>query len=128
MRTFIPFLLCCLLSYQCFSQSSANTDSGKTTSALPPKAKENTINPVQPELNLYPNPAKNKVTLQVKNFNPGMVGVKVLDTKGKLVREDSRLLTNGTEDIVMFLMLKEGIYFIVVSENGKVARKKLVVI
>ncbi|MEO6730000.1 MAG: T9SS type A sorting domain-containing protein [Ferruginibacter sp.] len=128
MRTFIPVFLCCFFSCQCFSQSSANTDSGKTTPAIPPKAKGNIVEAVQPELNLYPNPAKNKVTLQVKNFSPGMVVVKVLDTKGKLVREDNRLLTNGTEDIVMFLMLKEGIYFILVSANGNVARKKLVVI
>ena len=57
-----------------------------------------------------------------------MAIVKVLDIKGKLIREDNRLLINGTEEIVMFLMLKAGIYFILVSEPGKIARKKLVLL
>lgn len=118
-------LLCCILSGYCFSQ---RPDSIQTAPAKDYTAKENSQNNIQPELTLYPNPAKNKVTLQVKHFNPGMVSVKVLDTKGKLVREDNRLLTNGTEDIVMFLMLKAGIYFILVHEQGKIARKKLVIL
>jgi len=79
------------------------------------------------DLSLYPNPAKNKVTLQVKNFDAGMVMVKIIDTHGKIVREERRLLTNGTEDIIVFLILKAGIYFIMVSEPGKIARKKLVI-
>jgi hypothetical protein len=57
-----------------------------------------------------------------------MATVRILDIKGKLLREDNRLLTNGTEDIIMFLMLKAGIYFILVSEPGKLVRKKLVIL
>jgi len=120
------FACCCMLSYCCFSQSVAPADSSSQTPATKVKPIEKTIAGPKPDIAIYPNPAKNKVTVQVKNFAPGMAVVKVLDTKGKLVREDSRLLTNGTEDIVMFLMLKAGIYFILVAEPGKVARKKLV--
>ena len=79
-------------------------------------------------LNIYPNPAKNKVTLEVKGFEAGTASVRIMDSKGKLLRDDSRLLTNGSEDIIMFLMLQPGIYFIIVSEKGKVARKKLVIL
>ena len=127
MRKIISFLCCCIISGYCFSQSQSNKDSSEATPGTN-KAKENTQNKIQPELSIYPNPAKNKITIQVKHFDPGMVSVKVLDTKGKLVREDNRLLTNGTEDIIMFLMLKAGIYFILVSEPGKIARKKLVMV
>ncbi|MBC7888778.1 MAG: T9SS type A sorting domain-containing protein [Ferruginibacter sp.] len=127
MRKIISFLSCCLISGHCFTQSATYKDSSKITTVLTHKAKENTPNNLKPELTIYPNPAKNKITIQVKNFHPGMAAVKVLDVKGKLVREDNRLLTNGTEDIIMFLMLKAGIYFILVSEPGKEARKKLVV-
>ena len=56
-----------------------------------------------------------------------MVSVKILDAKGKMMREDNRLLTNGSEDVVMFLSLKAGIYFILVSDTGKSARRKLLV-
>ena len=80
------------------------------------------------QLNIYPNPAKNKVTLEVKGFEAGTASVRIMDSKGKLLRDDSRLLTNGNEDIIMFLMLQPGIYFIIVSEKGKVARKKLVIL
>ena len=65
--------------------------------------------------------------MQVKNFSPGMVSVKILDAKGKIMREDNRLLTNGSEDVVMFLSLKAGIYIILVSDQGKSARRKLLV-
>lgn len=126
MRKIISFLFCCIISGYCFPQLQTNKDSSKTTPELTFKAKENPPNNLKPELSIYPNPAKNKITIQVKHFDPGMAIVKVLDIKGKLVREDNRLLTNGTEDIIMFLMLKAGIYFILVTEPGKVARKKLV--
>ena len=79
-------------------------------------------------MNIFPNPAKNKITLQVKNFDPGIATVKVLNIKGELVRADNRLLTNGNEDIVMFLMIKPGVYFIQVSELGKITRKKIVIL
>jgi hypothetical protein len=79
-------------------------------------------------LKVYPNPAKNKIAIAVKGFEPGMVIVKIIDTKGKIWREDNRLLTDGNEEIPMFLQLKPGIYFISVSENRKISRKKLIIL
>ncbi len=128
MRKIILFLFCCIISGHCFSQSTTNIGSNEATPGITYKAKEIIPNGIKPDLSIYPNPAKNKITLQVKNFEPGMAIVKVLDIKGKLIREDNRLLINGTEEIVMFLMLKAGIYFILVSEPGKIARKKLVLL
>lgn len=123
MLKIILFTLSSAISVFCYAQPLVNIDSTKTATGLSLKAKPaNTTT----DLIVYPNPAKNRVTLQVKNFDPGMATVKVLDVKGKLVREDSRLLTNGTEEIIMFLMLKAGIYFIIITEPGKVVRKKLV--
>ena len=87
------------------------------------KLKENNF---KPAFSIYPNPVKNKVILQVKNFNAGLVFVKMLDFKGKMIREDHRLLSNGSEDIIMFLMLHSGIYFIELSQPGKAIRKKIV--
>ncbi len=79
-------------------------------------------------LKIYPNPAKNKISLSVTGFEPGMAIVKITDTKGKVWREDNRLLTNGTEEIAMFLLLQPGIYFISVSEKNKVVKKKLIIL
>ena len=126
MQKVLSTLLCCFVSAICFAQPIANDDSIKASTGNS-KSKDIPIT-AKPAINIYPNPAKNKVTLQVSHFDPGMATVRILDIKGKLVREESRLLTNGTEDIVMFLMLKAGIYFILVSEPGKLIRKKLVIL
>ncbi len=129
MQKLVCALTCCFLTAQSFSQAVSSTDdstlstlvSEKLPGATAAKASAST-------LNIYPNPAKNKVTLQVAGFDPGIATVKILDIKGKLVRQESRLLTNGSEEIIMFLMMQPGIYFIMVSEKGKMARKKLVII
>ena len=82
---------------------------------------------IKTSLKVYPNPARNKITLDVAGFDAGIVTVKITDTKGKIWREDNRLLTNGNEEIVMFLMLPSGIYFISINEKAKIIKKKLIV-
>ena len=79
-------------------------------------------------LKVYPNPAKNKITLDVAGFDAGLVTVKITDTKGKIWREDNRLLTNVTDEIVMFLTLPPGIYSISLNEKAKIVKKKLIVL
>ena len=126
MKKIISFLLCCTVASYSFAQPSIDNDSNKLSPVTTVVPKNNSN--LSPSLSIYPNPAKNKITLQVKNFAPGMATVKVLNIKGQMVREDTRLLTNGNEDIVMFLMLKAGIYFLQVSESGKITRKKLIIL
>ena len=128
MLKLILLLFFSTVATQCFCQTASLTDS--TNSGNNQSVQLNKISPPikKPEIAIYPNPAKNKITLQVKQFDPGMATVQVLDLRGKMVKEDSRLLTNGTEDIVMFLMLKAGIYFIQVVEGTKVVRKKIVLL
>ena len=87
----------------------------------------NKIEDIKTSLKVYPNPAKNKITLDVSGFDAGLVTVKIIDTKGKIWREDHRLLTNGTEEIIMFLMLPAGVYFISLNEKAKIIKKKLIV-
>ena len=121
-------LFCSFIFGNVFSQTATDTSLAKTLSDNVYNEKDASANIIKPDISIYPNPAKNKVTVQVKQFDPGMVAVKLMDIKGKIIRQDNRLLTEGTEDIVMFLMLRAGIYFIQVSGNGKVARKKLVIL
>src|SRR6187455_1361381 len=125
MRNFVLSGCCSLLCLCCIAQPSNSEDSIKGPTASIKKAKDDPA--ITPVLNIFPNPATNKITMQVKNFSPGMVSVKILDAKGKIMREDNRLLTNGSEDVVMFLSLKAGIYIILVSDQGKSARRKLLV-
>src|SRR6478609_1524487 len=111
MRSLALLLFCCAIYNESFSQSPTGYDSIKPTLTVNSQAEKDSKRKSQAELTIFPNPAKNKITVQVKNFKPGMVSVKVIDLKGKVVKEDIRLLTNGSEDIIMFLMLKAGIYF-----------------
>lgn len=120
----ITIICICVIAFNGYAQLPTNIDSIKANT----HQRYSSTNNIKPDLNIYPNPAKNKVTLQVKQFKPGMAAVRLMDIKGKIIKDDNRLLTNGTEDIVMFLMLKEGIYFIQVSQAGKVVRKKLAIL
>ena len=124
MLKYIIILLACLICKHGITQI-VEKDSNSMKPILVEKLKENNF---KPTFSIYPNPVKNKVVLQVKNFIAGLVFVKMLDLKGKMIREDHRLLSNGSEDIIMFLMLQPGIYFIELSQPGKAIRKKIVLL
>jgi Secretion system C-terminal sorting domain len=76
---------------------------------------------------LFPNPAKNKIELEVKGFEAGMVQLQIINVSGKLVRNDSRLLFSGNENIVVMFSLTPGIYFITLKQKDKLVKKKMVV-
>jgi hypothetical protein len=118
---------CCVLTACCLAQSPHVADSilNKDTVNIVPDKKVIAEN--ERSVNIYPNPAKNKISLQVQGFDPGIIQVKITDTKGKLCRLDNRLLTNGREEIAMFLSLIPGIYFVSLNQQNKVIKKKLVI-
>jgi hypothetical protein len=76
---------------------------------------------------LYPNPAKNKVELGVAGFEPGLVQVQIFNVSGKAVRNDSRLLFSGNENMVVMFSLTPGIYFVVLKQKDKLVKKKMIV-
>jgi len=119
----------CFISFFCFSQSDTSKDILVKPISIQHLTKDSSLSDEEKtSLKVYPNPAKNKISLAVTGFEPGIVIVKIIDTKGKVWREDNRLLTDGTEEIPMFLQLKPGIYFISVSEKRKISRKKIIIL
>lgn len=76
---------------------------------------------------IYPNPATNKVEVLVNGFQPGILELKVIDRNGMVYRDDKRLLVRGNEVIVLMFFLPPGIYFILLKQNQKSIKKKLVV-
>ncbi len=76
---------------------------------------------------IYPNPATNKVEVLVNGFQPGILELKVIDRNGMVYRDDKRLLVNGNEVIVLMFMLPPDIYFILLKQNQRSIKKKLVV-
>lgn len=121
-------VFCSFFMLESFAQLDTTGDSGSLFETSNRLESKTTKEAVKATLKIYPNPAKNRITLEVNGFEAGLAMVKITDAKGKIWREDNRLLANGTEDIAMFLMLPPGIYFISISEKTKVIKKKLVVI
>lgn len=82
----------------------------------------------KPTAKLYPNPAKNKVVLQLNGFKSGMAQLQIINDKGSVVRKEDRLLVNGNEEVVMFFSLRAGIYFIKTIQGVIEIKKRLVVL
>jgi Secretion system C-terminal sorting domain len=112
----------CLLSVHCFSQTDSNSIAFNNTTT------DATVKTAKADAVVYPNPARNKVSLQVTGFDPGMVSIRIIDISGAVLKEESRLLITGDdEEIVLFFFLPAGIYFITMQEQDKWVRKKLIV-
>jgi type IX secretion system substrate protein len=122
MKKPILFLISCLLTAHGFAQSDSNTV------AMVSQTDDVSVKMAKPDALLYPNPCRNKVSLQVTAFEPGMVAIRIMDISGNVLKEESRLLINGDdEEIVLFFFLPAGIYFVTMQEKQLVVRKKLVV-
>ena len=78
-------LMSCFSSFFCFSQSDINKDTSVKPIAIRRLTKDSSLSTDEKtSLKVYPNPAKNKISIAVIGFEPGMVVVKIMDTKGKV--------------------------------------------
>ena len=80
-----------------------------------------------PFVRLFPNPAKNKVELEIKGYEPGFIQLQFFDTHGKKLRNDKRILYSGNELMVVMFSLPPGIYFVLVKQKDRIERRKLLV-
>lgn len=115
-----------------FAQKPAGStmpDSVKQIAGADVQSKKNDSVPliIKPSVRLYPNPAVNRVEIEIKGFEPGFVQVLITDNSNQPAREEKRLVLGGTEIIVLMFSLKPGIYFLVVKQDKKQARSKLVI-
>ncbi|WP_081990170.1 T9SS type A sorting domain-containing protein [Psychroserpens sp. Hel_I_66] len=75
--------------------------------------------------NLYPNPAKDKVTIRLNTNNFGNLTVNITDLQGKLILEQQISEENNMElDIAA---LQSGLYFVKLNNNNKSFVKKLII-
>jgi hypothetical protein len=85
-----------------------------------------------PTLNIYPNPVYSRsINLRIEGgaFNGAVVGVKVLDQLGRLVRKSEERIIEGVVASVDLHGLKSGSYFIVLTQgSGFSLTKRLVVV
>ena len=102
-------------------------DSVKKIEAVSGKRVKNDTLPGRPFIKLFPNPARNKVEIEVNGFDPGFVVVQIADQNGYPLKEDKRQIFVGHEIIVLMFSIKPGIYYLAVKQNKKLARTKLLV-
>lgn len=125
----LSFTFCGICS--CFSQGTVNAaDSVKRiensfTNTLP--LKKDSIEKEKPSFRLYPNPTRNKAEIEVKGFDPGYVKIQLMNTGGKLLREEKRLVLSGNETIIFMFSEKPGLYFLFVKQEKIILKNKLVI-
>lgn len=113
-----------------FAQNPAGTDSFQQEGMVTHIQKaghDSVVVKESPAVKLYPNPAKNKVELELNGFVPGTVQLQIISAAGKIVRDDQRLLFSGNENMVVMFSLTPGIYFILLRQKTTLIKKKLVV-
>ena len=80
-----------------------------------------------PSIRLYPNPAKNKIEIDIRGFNAGYVQVMLMDKSGNIVRDEKRLMFNGNETIAFMFSEKPGLYFVLLKQGQIKVRSKLII-
>ena len=75
----------------------------------------------------YPNPAKNKVEIEIKGFEPGYVKVQMLSGAGKIIREEKRLILSGNEIIIFMFSEIPGLYYLVLKQGLQMLKNKLII-
>lgn len=94
---------------------------------MQPNSKQSAAVKEKPSIHLYPNPAKNKVEIDIKGFDPGYVKIQLVDNKGEVVRADNRLVLSGSEVIVLMFSEKPGLYFLWLKQGEKILKSKLII-
>jgi hypothetical protein len=78
-------------------------------------------------MRIYPNPAKNKIEIEIRGFEPGYVQVMLTDVQGKTVRDEKRLVINGNEMIVFMFSEKPGLYVVMLKQGAIKLKSKLLI-
>lgn len=81
----------------------------------------------KPSIRLFPNPAKNKVEIEIKGFDPGYVSVQLIDRHGNMVRTEKRLVFDGNEIIVFMFSEKPGLYFLLLKQGEKKVQRSILI-
>ncbi len=78
-------------------------------------------------MRFFPNPAKHKISIEIKNFDVGNVQVQLLDNSGNILLNDKRLVLSGDEVIVFMFSQKPGLYLLLVRQHATVLKSQIVI-
>ena len=76
---------------------------------------------------LYPNPAINKVEIEIKGFQPGYVKIQMMSSNGKMIREEKRLVFARNEKIIFIFSETRGLYYLLLKQGAQTVKTKLII-
>jgi hypothetical protein len=76
------------------------------------------------EWSLYPNPAKNTITIDLNNFNQDKVSIEISNSQGQIIRHIEDNHSSRSLDISN---CSKGLFFVKIAFNNTVSIKKLVI-
>jgi hypothetical protein len=124
---FFTFLeICCCLAQSAITIDTVNGKKDAVLNTGPLKTDSLTAKG-KPFVRLYPNPAKNKVEIEIKGFDAGYVKIQLMSNEGKLLREEKRLVLTGNEIIIFMFSENPGLYFLFVKQGKIMVKSKLVI-
>ncbi len=78
-------------------------------------------------VHVFPNPAKNKVEIEISGFERGYVKIQLLNNAGKIIREEKRQMFSEKETIIFMFSETPGLYYLVLRQGSKMLKNKLII-
>lgn len=78
------------------------------------------------EIELYPNPVHQTLTLELQNLPLDPIEIKIVDLAGKLVWVSERMRLDNLETAINVGSLRSGVYILMIQERDKVFRTRFV--
>lgn len=77
------------------------------------------------KIELYPNPASSHITLDVTGIDDNLVAIRILDSNGRIVLEQSSV--QPMKHVIPLEQLSNGVYFLTVSSRDKLLTERFIV-
>ena len=81
----------------------------------------------QLQLNVRPNPSNGDLTILLKGISPGLVAIAFMDSQGKVVWQNQRVIEDRSQSLKLETGLRPGVYFLKVSNGGKMLHQKIMI-
>ena len=123
---FFTFLGICSCFSQELSKDTITVTAKPVTNTLP--LKTDTIKVKEKvSVRVFPNPAKNKIEIEINGFEPGYVKIQLLNNAGKIIREEKRQMFSEKETIIFMFSETPGLYYLLLRQGRIFRRNKLII-
>ena len=76
---------------------------------------------------VFPNPAKNKIEIEINGFEPGYLKLQLLNNTGRIIREEKRKMFSEKETIIFMFSETPGLYYLLLKQGVHTLKNKLII-